>query len=212
VIRSVSEASSAVTSSCTPNRAAATVAAECDYVRNFHRREGGADAANLVARKEPVRRPYSQYTRTQRGPENKRKSMTVDEIPAGLSAFLAGLQARDATRAAAQLAEYVILESPIAAEPIVGRGQVANVVARLFDVIDEFTVVEIISGDGHFAVVANIKMGTIEIDGIDLIGINAQGKVASLSIHLRPMRAVVALQNRLAPALAMPVLTLTEEH
>lgn len=136
----------------------------------------------------------------------------MDEIPAGLSAFLAGAQARDATNAAAHLAEYVILESPIAAEPYVGRAQVANVLSRTLEVIDEFTVTEIISGEGQFAVMTNIKIGTTEIDGMDLIGINAEGKVASLVVHLRPLRAVVALQNRLAPALAMPALTLTEEQ
>jgi SnoaL-like protein len=138
--------------------------------------------------------------------------MTMDEIPAGLSAFLAALQTRDATSAAAQLAEYVILENPIDVEPFVGREQVAKVVSQILDVFDEFTVTEIISGDGYFAVVTNIKIGTTEIDGVDLIGINAEGKVASLSIHLRPLRAIVALQNRLAPASGMPVLTLTEEH
>ena len=138
--------------------------------------------------------------------------MTMDEIPAGLAAFLAAVQARDARSAAAQLAEYVILESALAVEPFVGREQVANVVAQLLEVLDEFAVTGIISGDGHFAVVTNIRIGTTEIDGMDLIGINAEGKVASLSIHLRPLRAIVALQERLAPALGMPVLTLTEEH
>lgn len=138
--------------------------------------------------------------------------MTVDEIPAGLTAFLAALQACDATGAAAQLAEYVILESPIDVEPFVGREQVAKAVAQIRYVADEYTVTQIIAGDGLFAVVTNIRCGTTEIDGIDLIGINAEGKVASLSMHLRPMRAIVALQNRLAPATGMPVLTLTEEH
>jgi hypothetical protein len=138
--------------------------------------------------------------------------MTVDQIPARLSAFLAALQASDASSAAAQLAEYVILESPIDVAPIVGREQVAKTVSQILGVVDEFTVTEIISGDGHFAVVTNIKIGTTDVDGIDLIGINAEGKVASLSIHLRPMRPIVALQNRLAAATGLPVLTLTEEH
>jgi hypothetical protein len=136
----------------------------------------------------------------------------VEEIPAGLSAFLAALRARDAASAAAQLAEYVILESPIDVEPVVGREQVAKVVSQILDVFDEFTVTHIISGDGCFAVATNIKIGATELDGIDLIGINAEGRVASLSIHLRPMRAIVALQNRLAHANGKPLLVLTEEH
>lgn len=136
----------------------------------------------------------------------------MDEIPAGLAAFLAAVEARDAASATAQLADYVILESPLDVKPFVGREQVAEVVSRCLDVFDEFTVTDIISGDEHFAVATNIRVGTTELDGIDLIGINAEGKVASLSIHLRPMRAIVALQNRLAPVSGMPVLTLTEEQ
>lgn len=98
----------------------------------------------------------------------------------------------------------MILESPIDAEPVVGREQVVKAVARILDVVDEFTVTRIIAGDGCFAVATNIRIGTTELDGIDLIGINAEGKVASLAIHLRPMRAVVALQERLAPASGKP--------
>ena len=138
--------------------------------------------------------------------------MTVDEFPAGLSTFLAAVQARDARGAAAQLAEYAILESPIDVEPVVGREQVATMMSALLNVVDEFTVTHVITGDGHFAVVTNIKIGTTEIDGIDLIGINAEGKVASLSIHLRPMQAVVALQNCLAAASGTPRLALIEEN
>lgn len=136
----------------------------------------------------------------------------MDEIPAGLSAFLAAVQARDAASAAAELADYVILESPIDVEPFVGREQVAKVVSQILDVAESVTVNDIIVGDGHFAVVTTIKIGTTEMDGIELIGVNAEGKVASLSIHLRPMRAVVALHNRLVSVSGKPVLTLTEER
>lgn len=154
--------------------------------------------------------PTRSASHVQRELETDGKPTTVEEIPAGLSAFLAALRARDAIGAAAQLAEYVILESPIDVEPVVGRKQVAKVVSEILDVLDEFTVTHIIAGDGCFAVTTNIKMGTAELDGMDLIGINAEGKVASLSIHLRPMPAIVALQNRLAAASGTPLLVLTE--
>ena len=136
--------------------------------------------------------------------------MTVDEIPAGLSAFLAAVLARDATDAAAQLAEYVILESPIDVKPFLGREQVAKVMSQVLEAFDECTITQIISGDGNFAVVTNVKIGTTEMDAIELIGIHAEGKIASLSIHLRPVRAIVALHDRLA-ANGMPILTPTQE-
>ena len=136
----------------------------------------------------------------------------MDGIPEGLSALLDAVHARDAAGAAHNLAEYVIFESPIVAQPFVGRDQVSNVVSALLDIFDEFTVTEIIAGEGCFAVVVNIKIGMTELDAVDLIGINAEGKVASISIHVRPLPAIVALQNRLAPVLGVPVLTLAEEQ
>lgn len=134
----------------------------------------------------------------------------MDEIPAGLSTFLAALRTRDAAGATAQLAEYVILENPFDVQPFVGREQVAKMLSQILAVVDEFTVTEVVAGEGCFAVLTTIKIGTTEIDGVDLISLNAESKVASLSLHLRPLRAIVALQNRLAPVSGMRMLTLTE--
>ncbi|MGU3501750.1 hypothetical protein [Mycobacterium sp. C31M] len=131
--------------------------------------------------------------------------MTVEEIPAALSAFLAAMGARDAAVAATQLADYVILENPIETRPIVGREPVATALSQSLAVIDEYTVTDIIPGDGYFVVVTNIRISTTELDGVDLIGVNPAGKVASLAVHLRPTRAIVELQNRLAPTRRKPL-------
>lgn len=136
----------------------------------------------------------------------------MDDIPQGLSAFLAALQAGDAVGAAAHIAEYVILETPIDAAPIVGRDKVGSMLAAILEAVDDVVVTEILIGDGDFAVVTNAKMGHEDLDGIDLIGINAEGKVASMTCHLRPVRAIVALQNRLAALSGRPALTLIEER
>ncbi len=134
----------------------------------------------------------------------------MDDIPRGLSAFLAALHAGDAAGAAAHIAEYVILETPLDATPIVGRAEVQNMLAAILGVVDDVTVVEILPGDGIFAVVVSVKTGSEDLDGIALIGVNAEGKVASLSSHLRPVRAVIALQNRLAALAGRPGLRLVE--
>jgi hypothetical protein len=136
----------------------------------------------------------------------------VDDIPEGLSAFLAALRAGDAAHAAAHIAEYVILETPIDATPIVGRDSVQHTLAAILQVVDDLTIIETVSGDGSFVVVLSMKIDSEDVDGIALIGINAEGKVASLSSHLRPVRAVVALQNRLAALTGQPALRLIEEQ
>ncbi len=55
---------------------------------------------------------------------------------------------------------------------------------------------------------------TGKIDGeyvevIEYLHLDAQEKIDSFTVFVRPLAGLVALQNRLAPALGVPALTLT---
>jgi hypothetical protein len=130
-------------------------------------------------------------------------------IPTGLTAFLDAMHAGDIDGVAAHTADNVTLKSPIVVEPFEGREQVMGVLSYLLDVADDFTVLEIMPGNGHFAVLVTITVGDTVVEGVDIMGVNSQGKVDAMSIQWRPLPAIVAVQNRLAPAIGIPVLTLT---
>ncbi|WP_142393474.1 nuclear transport factor 2 family protein [Mycobacterium sp. 4858] len=134
--------------------------------------------------------------------------MLTSDIPPYLKSFLEAMHARDATGAARHLAENVTLKSPIVVEPFVGRDQAAGILTYLLDIIDEFTVVDFLSSNEHFAAVFNIRAGSTNIEGMDYIHLDDAGKVDSMTISWRPLPAVVAVQNRLAPAIGVPPLAL----
>ncbi|OBH01570.1 nuclear transport factor 2 family protein [Mycobacterium sp. E3247] len=134
--------------------------------------------------------------------------MFTNDLPAGLKSFLDAMHARDAKGAAQYLAENVTLKSPIVVEPFVGRDQAAGILRHLLGVIDEFTVVDILVSKTHFAAVFNIKAGSTNVAGMDYIHTDDTGKIDSMTISWRPLPAVVAVQNRLAPAIGIPALAL----
>lgn len=135
--------------------------------------------------------------------------MPTSDLPAGLKAFLEAMQARDAEGAARHLAENVTLKSPIVVEPFVGRDQAAGILTHLLGIIDKFTMVDLLADSTHFAAVFTIKAGLTSVEGMDYIHTDDEGKVDAMTISWRPLPAVVAVQNRLAPALGVPTLTLT---
>lgn len=136
--------------------------------------------------------------------------MTNSVVPASLAAFLNALHRRDADGASAQLADDIMLKSPIFAEPFVGREKATAIITHLLNAVDTFESTEILGAEDTFAVSLRLRAGDTEIEGVDVVHVNAGGKVDSMTVQWRPLPAIVAVQNRLAPALGVPALVLTE--
>jgi len=131
------------------------------------------------------------------------------EIPAGLAALLDGMHARDMQKVAENISEDIVLKSPIFADPFVGREQAVEVITHLLSVVDQFEPGEVLWGEDKFAAILKLRVGTTDVEGVDVITLNEEGKVNSMTIQWRPLPAVVEVQNRLAPAVGAPVLKLT---
>lgn len=131
------------------------------------------------------------------------------EIPAGLVALLEGMHDSDLEKIAESLSEDVVLKSPIFADPFVGRERALGVITHLLNAVDHFSPGEIFWGEGKYAVTLNFTVGSTDIEGVDVVALNEDGKIKSMTIQWRPLPAIVEVQNRLAPAVGVPVLKLT---
>lgn len=56
-----------------------------------------------------------------------------------------------------------------------------------------------------------IKIDDIEIDGVDVTYLDEDGLIDSMTVAWRPLPAVVAMQNRIAPRLGLPALKLVAD-
>ena len=127
-----------------------------------------------------------------------------------LKPFLEAMGQGDTDSLAAHLAEDVFLRSPIVVKQFEGKGQVLEVLKALLSIIDRFEVTDTLIGDTHVAAVLKIKVGDIEVEGVDYIAIDKDGLIKSMVIQWRPLPLVVAIQQKLAPVIGIPALKLVE--
>ena len=126
-----------------------------------------------------------------------------------LTPFLDAMHRGDAAGVSAHMSQDVVLRSPILADPIQGKTAVNQVLDALLRVVDSFVVTDIVAAETHAAVFATITAGDVTVEGADDMHVDPDGLVTSMTIQWRPLAAIVAMQQRLAPLLGIPALTLT---
>ncbi|SBS76117.1 conserved hypothetical protein [uncultured Mycobacterium sp.] len=100
------------------------------------------------------------------------------------------------------LAEDVVLYSPLGDEPLTGREAVVEAMRGVGGTAD-LTYKEILSGETHHAAYFRLRIEDTVVDGMDYILLDANGKIAEVTIWWRPLPSGVQMQRRLADALGM---------
>src|ERR1700712_5232342 len=95
-----------------------------------------------------------------------------------IHAFAAALQAKDRDAMLAQMAEGVVLNTPLAAEPVRGKAAIRLVVDALLEVIDAFEIREVLEGPGHAAAFFGAAAGPNRLHGMGYWGPAAARRTA----------------------------------
>jgi ketosteroid isomerase-like protein len=102
------------------------------------------------------------------------------------------------------LAEDVVLYGPFGDEPIVGRETAVETIKTVNGLSSDDTYMEVLSGDAHHAAHFRLQVGDAAVNGIFFVLLDADGKIAEVSIFYRTLPAGVALQRNLADVIGMP--------
>jgi hypothetical protein len=102
------------------------------------------------------------------------------------------------------LAEDVMLYGPFGEEPIVGRETAVETIKTVNGISSDDTYFEVLSGDTHHAAHFRLQVGDASVNGIFFALLDADGKIAEVSIFYRTLPAGVALQRNLADVIGMP--------
>lgn len=116
--------------------------------------------------------------------------------------FRAAVEAFDHEAIVATLADDVTMFSPVAHKPFEGRENVSGVLAAVMSTFTEFRYVDELEGDGTHALVFRAKVGDKDVQGLDHLVHDADGKVRELTVMLRPLSAIVAMGEAMAPKVA----------
>jgi ketosteroid isomerase-like protein len=119
-------------------------------------------------------------------------------------AFRKAVEARDLDDMMAPFAEDAVLHSPITFQPFEGRAAIRQLLGILIEVFQDFRYTdELESGDGQTkALVFRARAGHRELEGIDLIRFDAEGRICDFTVFIRPRSAIEELLAQVAPRLA----------
>jgi hypothetical protein len=100
------------------------------------------------------------------------------------------------------LAEDVVLHSPILFKGFEGREMSMVVLANVSQVFEDFRYLDEVHGDGSVVLRFAAKVdGKFEIEGIDYLTLDEDGRVTDLTVFLRPQKAVQAFNEQMVARL-----------
>ena len=121
----------------------------------------------------------------------------------------AAVASADVAAVEALLAENVTFRSPALFRPTVGRGPTTLVLAAVLQVFGElrYTHRYLDEPDGvtlQFETsVQNSEGRRLEVEGVDIFRLDADGRIASLTVMLRPLNATQAVAERMREQLGL---------
>ncbi|WP_027794849.1 nuclear transport factor 2 family protein [Paraburkholderia acidipaludis] len=125
-----------------------------------------------------------------------------------LDAYLEAMARRHVEGTLPHMADDVVLRSPIAPTPFEGKERVAAVLTQLLGTVDAFEPKLLLRDAADCVSIFTIRSGDNVIDGMDHMHLNDAGLVDSMTVAWRPLPAVVAVQQKLAPKLGGTALML----
>src|ERR1044072_7487423 len=116
--------------------------------------------------------------------------------------FRAAVEAADLDAAVAVLADDVVFRSPAVFKPYEGREPLATILRTVFGVFEYFRYTDELTGHGVHGLVFEARVGDRSLQGIDLLRMDGHGRIAEFTVMIRPASGLIAVAERMGPALA----------
>jgi hypothetical protein len=102
------------------------------------------------------------------------------------------------------LAQDVVIHSPVTFQPYYGRDAVIEIINIVSTILEDFAYQRQLgteTGADH-ALVFEARVGELSIQGCDFLHTNADGLIDELTVMFRPLKAVLAFKDQMAPKIA----------
>lgn len=124
----------------------------------------------------------------------------------GHGAFRAAVERRDLGAMMDVFAEDAVLHSPVTFRPFEGREAIRVLLGILLEVFEDFHYTdELQAADGTRALIFRARVGTKDLEGLDLIRFDAAGRIRDFTVMVRPRSALEALLAAVGPRLARAI-------
>lgn len=108
-------------------------------------------------------------------------------------AFRKAAESKDFSAIEELFAEDVTFRSPVVYKPYEGRESVATLLGAVAQVFEDFRYTDQTETDGTATLAFSARVGEKELDGIDLLRFDKEGRIREMQVYVRPMSGVTAL-------------------
>lgn len=115
--------------------------------------------------------------------------------------FRLAAEAKDLEAMTATLREDVVLHSPILFRGFEGRDVVLQVLTHVVATLEDFRYTDELAEGDTVVLRFKARVGDRELEGIDFLELDEDGRVAELTVFMRPMSALTAFNERMAARL-----------
>lgn len=116
---------------------------------------------------------------------------------AGPHPFRVAAEAKEIERLSELLSEDVVLHSPILFRGFEGREIVTLVLTQVAATIENPTYTDELVEGNTVCLRFKGKVGELELEGIDFLELDADGKIAELTVFMRPLSAITAFNEQM---------------
>jgi hypothetical protein len=117
-------------------------------------------------------------------------------------AFRDAVLARDHPAMVETLADEVVFNSPVAFLPFEGRDAVGQVLGAVMETFEDFRYTDELEGTTAHALVFSARVGAKELQGIDLLRFDSDGRIRDFTVLVRPLSGTIALAEAMGPKVA----------
>jgi hypothetical protein len=107
--------------------------------------------------------------------------------------FRAAAEAKDFSAIDELFAEEVRFKSPVVFKPYEGRDAVAMILGAVVQVFEDFRYTDQVETGETATLAFSARVGDRELDGIDLLRFDSDGRVRELAVYVRPISGLNAL-------------------
>jgi hypothetical protein len=126
--------------------------------------------------------------------------------------FRIAVEAHDMDAATALLHDEVVFRSPAVHLPYSGRPAVSHLLRHAGEVLEELVYVDELRGEGSVALVFRARVGDKDVEGLDHLTLDEDGRITGFRVMIRPLSGLIAMAQTMGARLEQDPVPGTDEH
>ena len=115
--------------------------------------------------------------------------------------FRRAVEAKDMDAAFALLHDDVVFHSPAVHRAYAGHAAVSHLLRHAGEVLEDLTYIDELHGESSVALVFRASVGDKDVEGLDHLTLDAEGRITTFRVMIRPLSGLIAMAQTMGARL-----------